>query len=206
MSRDELVQLCEAVAPCEAEEPDCSACVECPPAGGEVVTPGPGGDGAPPTDGGGPAPPAPPAPGGERDAIDLAGVEWGDPSPAGFPVTAALDLPAVDGLRVALSYRLPGTWAVEAAKVNGNAWVCGQVRGGWKCGTFEWLPVARPTGFVSKLEAKPGEPPFIQANGAVAKWRPASGDRVCWLVSSMVRGGRVRQPVGRSPVVCGVWP
>jgi hypothetical protein len=207
MSKSDLVDLCESVAPCQPceELPDV-----CPPAGGEVVTPGPGPSPEPPPSGdgsGGPAtPPQPPAPG---DGLDLTKVVWAHRSPAAFPVTATLKSWRTDGKRHWVEYAYPKEW-VPKGRVVGNLWVIARAKPGddrWFGATFEWV-LAGETAFDRELEYAEKAVPFLQAEASpVDKWRPRKGEEFYVLLTTITRQAvPAAWPVGRSNLVKVRWP
>jgi hypothetical protein len=83
-------------------------------------------------------------------------------------------------------------------------WVFAKIDGKWYGATWEWLRVTVKT-TKKATEAKPGEPPFIQAKRApINAWYPQPGEEIAWMVSTACRAGCVGAKE-RSPIVRGVW-
>lgn len=153
-----------------------------------------------------PEPPPPPS-GTTEDEIPIDEVIWHHASPSNFRVTAQLSNIHINGLTISWTWSQPG-WKEEdgnSGGVVGNMWVFAKIKGQWHAATFEWL---RRTTSRSHLEAVGSQPPFVQAeDGTISNWRPAHGEQIGFMASTMCRGGipprSVRQ---RSPIRLTTWP
>jgi hypothetical protein len=142
--------------------------------------------------------------GNSADAIDISQVTWLDASAADFTVTATLSNIQINYPTISWDWTHPSSWPVENT-VTGNLWVFAKIDGRWQAATFEWL---RPTTDHSHLEAKTGEPPFIQAKASpISAWYPQHGEELCFMASTMTRNGIPSgSPRERSPIVKTTWP
>ncbi|HEY5998247.1 MAG TPA: hypothetical protein VI078_02980 [bacterium] len=149
---------------------------------------------------------APPPGGGDpRDQLDITKVTFHHPSPAKFKVTARLSNIRISGLTIAWDWSQPG-WPVEYSNgVLGNMWVFARIGGQWHAATWEWLRAS--TNRVT-LEAKPGQPPFIQASASpIDSWYPKSGEEIAFMASTPCRSGiSAGSPRERSPIIKTRWP
>lgn len=157
-----------------------------------------------------PSPPVEPSPPPEpavKDAIDPSQVTWCHANPSGFPVTATLENVRIAGFTISWDWTQPN-WAVPPYFVNGvvgNHWVFAKIAGHWYAATWEWL---RPTTTRVTLEARPGQPPFVQTKiWPLNCWYPQPGEEVGFMTSTVCRGGiPAGMPTGRSRIALVKWP
>jgi hypothetical protein len=178
------------------------------------VKPDPGGPPPPPPADDNQGPPAPDAAGG-RDQIDPATVQWLHPSAAGFKVTASLGGIDILGKRISWAWLHPRwpSWraptppdAQPAPEVVGNLWVFGKIKGQWRASTLEWL---RSDTATCLLQARDDQAPFVQTKAPLFdEWRPAPGEEIGFMVSTICRGGikPAGSPRERSPIVLVRYP
>jgi hypothetical protein len=149
---------------------------------------------------------APPPGGDPRDQIDITKVTFHHTSPAKFKVTAKLSNVRISGLTISWDWSHPAAWPVPYdSGVLGNMWVFAKIGGQWHAATWEWLRTS--TNRVT-LEAKAGQPPFIQASASpISDWYPKSGEEIGFMASTPCRSGiPAGSPRERSPIVKTVWP
>jgi hypothetical protein len=144
----------------------------------------------------------------DADDIDPATVTWLHPNPSAFKVTATLSNIRISGNNISWSWSHPTSWpayGVDGGGVIGNHWVFAKIGGRWYAATWEWL---RSTTSSVTLEAKSGEPPFIQSEASpISGWYPQSGEEIGFMVSTCVRGGiPAGSPKERSLIVKTTWP
>ncbi len=173
----------------------------------------------PANSGGGSSPPTPdpdnpttpPDAGGAGDAIATQSIAWLHAPPAAFPVSSRLDevsVVAPIGAAPVISWEWthPGWLPVVGNGVGANMWVIAKVKGVWYGATWEWLRV-NPMTKCKATEAKPGQPPFIQAKAwPINAWYPASGEEVGWMISTPCRMGYQGAVRGRSRILVTRWP
>jgi hypothetical protein len=126
----------------------------------------------------------------DTDDIDLSTVTWLHPDPSKFTVTATLSNIKISGSTISWDWTHPSRWpsyGSDGGGVIGNNWVFAKINGRWYAATWEWL---RDTTNKVTLEAKSGEPPFIQSERSpINEWYPKSGEEIGFMVSTCVRGG-----------------
>lgn len=132
------------------------------------------------------------------------GIQWLHSSPAEFKTTATLTNVRIDGKHI--EWEWTHTWPVlfKDTGVCGNMWVIAQIHGKWYGATWEWL--RRDTCRV-QLQAKDGEPPFIQSKARpISEWYPERFEQIGFMVSTPCRGAIRGKRQERSPIYWTKWP
>jgi len=89
---------------------------------------------------------------------------------------------------------------VYGVQVYANPWVAAKIGGRWQCATWEWM---RRGGESKRSAAVAGD--HVKRADWPNGWRPASGERLWFFVSSLARHGQrtVNQRTGWAEVT---WP
>ena len=138
-----------------------------------------------------------------NDGIDLSTVTWVHSNPSGFAQTSTITNVTV-GPPLCIRHTKAGGWpvvTVGGTPLEGNPWVFANIGGKWYAGTYEWL---RPGQVCKGITAGNIGPHIKQA--PMTNWRPRSGDRVGFMVSTPARFGPDGPRQERSNVVMVTWP
>ena len=144
-------------------------------------------------------------------AFDLSKVHWLHPQVPvrNWPITSTLSV-AFTGGRLCLNFSGTSTWPTAEIRhtsgthnvaVNANPWVFVSHNGTWYGGIFEWLV---PNGNCLPLHTVAGDHvKHAPLNGA---WKPQSGEKLYFMVSSIAYIWNMNNYEGRTNVVEVIWP
>lgn len=145
------------------------------------------------------------------DAVPIGDIVWHGGDPSGYKRTAQLTSVSISGARsgpcrICWAWKVPD-WPEHTKRVIGNAWIGYKGEDGkWHMGVWE---MCRAEASVCRIsEARPGQPPLIQAHGPIGTWYPASGALVLYMISTPTRGVDAAGDVTRerSNIVVTKWP
>ena len=148
------------------------------------------------------------------DEIDPSQVRWLHTNPTNWSVTSTITDVRIRDVKaggICVEHTRAGRWPVvniNGTPLEGNPWVFAEIGGRWYAGTYEWN---RP-GQTCKLTVagKHGTPtdelgPHIKV-APMTNWKPRSGDRVGFMVSTPARYGADGPRRERSNIVIVTWP
>ena len=152
---------------------------------------------------------APPQSSGELPEV-LSGVTWLHTDVSGWPVTTTLSV-SFQGGTICLDYDKKDVWpsvAIPRSSGDGdvdvvaNPWVFLEYGGQWYGATWEWLAVGSTC---KNLSSVAGDH-IKQFHVIPEDWRPASGERLFFMVSALARFSDISNVQERSQFVEIVWP
>ena len=142
--------------------------------------------------------------------FDLNQVTWLHTNVSNWPVTSTLSV-NFQGESICLDYDQRDVWppvtiphgsGMGTVDVVSNPWVFIQYDGQWFAATWEWM---RPGSICKNKSSVAGDhikqPPFRSIN-----WRPTSGERLYFMVSSLARIPTITNVQERTPIVEVIWP
>jgi hypothetical protein len=131
------------------------------------------------------------------------GLIWLGPDASGWEVVTDLDVTVAGGevrLDHNATFPVGGMVARDGGRLAGNPWVIAEVKGQWYAATWEWL---RPGQKVKAASSVNGA--HVKRREFSPDWKPASGQRIGFMVSSDARGPHRTSDI-RSKVDWVVWP
>lgn len=154
-------------------------------------------------------PTEPPPPESPPTTIDFDHVKWLHADVSDWRETSKITSVTITEERICIDHTKAGKWPAVSPggdAVEGNPWVFVRIGGTWYAATYEWL---RP-GQKCKAMGKPTDGPICARLAAHTKrepiesWRPARGELVGFMVSTLARDSR-RTTNERSNVVLVEW-
>lgn len=139
-----------------------------------------------------------------NDAIDLSSVTWLHDNVSGWAQTSTITSASISGSDICIRHTKAGAWpsvTVSGTPLEGNPWVFANIGGKWYAGTYGSL---RPGQVCKGITAGNIGPSIKQS--PMTSWRPRSGEKVGFMVSTPARFGPHGSRQERSNVVMVTWP